>query len=806
MFRNHLKIAWRNLLKDRQFTFLNLLGLSAGLACTLLIFLWVRDEYSYDRFAQPNGQIYQLMEHRKAAGNLSLTDESSGILGETLIKQMPEIEYAAAVAPPDWWQPFTLSAGEKNLKAIGQYAGKDYFSIFPFPLLEGKSGQVLADKNSIVLSKDLAVKLFGTTDDVIGKKVRFQQDTSFFVSGVFELPANSSQQFDFVLSFEYLKDVQDWVKTWENEGPHNFVLLRNGTDIDRFNQAIAGVITRNCQDTTRTAFATRFADNYLDNTFIHGAKVDSRIDNVRLFSLIAIFILAIACVNFMNLSTAKATRRLKEVGIKKVMGAGRRQLILQFLIESLLLTLFGLLLAVALAYLLLPQFNQLTGKQIALRFDAPLVVELVIIAVSTGLLAGSYPAFYLSGFNPITVLKGKLAASLAGANARKGLVVFQFTLSIVLIVSVLIVYRQVQFIQAIDPGFQKNHVIRFSAEGKILQHQEAFVTQLKNIPGVVNASFTSHSMVGRNYGTTALDWYGKDPRQNVYFEGFMCGYDFIETMGMHMAAGRSYTRNFGDDATTRASIGAASPRSSSPVTFASSVILNETAVRAMNLKDPIGKNIRIYGQTRQIAGIVKDFHFESLHEAVRPSFLILDDGNPWFKVMVRIKGGQEAATIGRIREFYESYNRGFPFSFSFLDDAYQKQYTTEVRAGILSRYFAGLAILISCLGLFGLATFTAQRRQKEIGIRKVVGASVNSIVSLFSAEFLKLILLSVCIAVPLSWWAMTQWLQSFAYRISIGPGVFLMACGSVVAITLATVAFHAIKAALVNPVKSLRTE
>jgi putative ABC transport system permease protein len=786
MFRNHLKIAWRNLLKDRQFTFLNVLGLSAGLACTLLIFLWVRDEYSYDRFAQPNGQIYQLMEHRKAAGNLSLTDESSGILGETLIKEMPEIEYAAAVAPPDWWQPFTLSAGEKNLKAIGQYVGKDYFSIFPFPLLQGKPGQVLADKNSIVLSKDLAGKLFGTTDDVVGKKVRFQQDTSFFVSGVFELPANSSQQFDFVLSFEYLKDVQNWVKTWENEGPHNFILLKNGTDIDRFNQAIAGVITRNCQDTTRTAFATRFADNYLDNTFIHGAKVDSRIDNVRLFSLIAIFILAIACVNFMNLSTAKATRRLKEVGIKKVMGAGRRQLILQFLIESLLLTLFGLLLAVALAYLLLPQFNQLTGKQIALRFDLPLIIELLVITVFTGLLAGSYPAFYLSGFNPISVLKGRLAASLAGANARKGLVVFQFTLSIVLIVSVLIVYRQVQFIQSIDPGFQKDHVIRFSAEGKILQHQEAFVTQLKNIPGVVNASFTSHSMVGRNYGTTALDWYGKDPRRNVYFEGFMCGYDFIETMGMHMAAGRSYTRNFGDDTTK--------------------IIINETAVRAMNLKDPVGKNIRIYGQTRQIAGIVKDFHFESLHEAVRPSFLMLDDGNSWFKVMVRIKGGDEAATIGRIREFYESYNRGFPFSFSFLDDAYQKQYTTEVRAGILSRYFAGLAILISCLGLFGLATFTAQRRQKEIGIRKVVGASTGSIVSLFSAEFLQLVLISVCIAVPLSWWAMTHWLQSFAYRVSIGADVFLIAGGSVVMITLATVAFHAIRAALVNPVKSLRTE
>jgi len=792
MFKNHLKIAWRNLLKDRQFTVLNILGLSAGLACTLLIFLWVKDEYSFDRFdarvgpSGQRGQIYQLMEYRKAAGNMSLTDESSGLLSETLIGQIPAIEYAAPVAPPDWWQPFTLTTGDKNLKAIGQYAGKDYFNIFPFPLLEGKPGQVLADKNSIVLSEKLAKSLFGSTRNIIGKKVRFQQQKDFFVSGVFDLPAYSSQQFDFVLSFEYLKDVQSWVKTWENTGPHNFVLLRPGTDIGVFNREIAGTITKGSGDTSRSAYATLFADNYLDNTFIHGAKVGSKIDNVQLFSLIAIFILAIACINFMNLSTAKATRRLKEVGIKKVMGAGRQQLIVQFLIESLLLTVFSVILALLLAWLLLPQFNQLTAKQMTLSFDPGLLLGLLGITLFTGLLAGSYPAFYLSGFNPITVLKGKLTTSFAGAAARKGLVVFQFTLSVILIVSVLVVYKQVQFIQSIDPGYQKDNVIRFGSEGKILDNEAAFAAQLKKIPGVVDASYTSNSMVGRNYGTTALDWVGKDPRETVYFEGFASGYDFIETMGMHMAAGRSFSRAFGADT--------------------SKIILNEAAVRAMNLKDPVGQNIKLYGQSCQIIGIVKDFHFESLHEPVKPSFMILNSSNSWFKMMVRIKAGQEAATIGRIQQYYESYNPGFPFSFSFLDEAYQKQYSTELRAGILSRYFAGLAILISCLGLFGLATFTAQRRQKEIGIRKVVGASVNGIVAMFSADFLKLVFIALLIAFPLSWWAMTQWLQGFAYRITIGADVFVVAAVSVLCITFATVGYQAIKAALANPVRSLRSE
>ena len=788
MFRNNLKIAWRNLVKDRQFTLLNILGLSAGLTCALLIWLWVNDEMSFDKFNEKDSQLYQLMENRYYDGGLHLSDESSGILGETIAKEMPEVEYAAALAPPEWYPPFTLTVGEKNLKASGQYAGKDYFQIFSFRLIDGKKGQALGDKNSIVISDRLAMKLFNRTDNLIGKTIRFQHERDFAVSGVFEqVPTHSSQQFDFVLSFDYLKDVQDWVRSWNNTGPHNFVLLKKGTDIDAFNKKISGLIGKYGGDTTRRAYAVRFSDGYLGNSFVHGARTGGRIEYVRLFSIIAIFILAIACINFMNLSTAKASRRMKEVGIKKVVGASRGQVIFQFLAESLLLSFFSMLLALGIAWLLLPGFNRLTGKEINLDFSSPLLPVLLCITLVTGLFAGSYPALYLSGFRPSEVLKGKLQSSVAELLARRGLVIFQFSLSVILIVSVLVVYEQIRFIQSTNPGYTKEHIIRFASEGRLQNTEETFNAGLRQLPGVVDASFTSHSMVGRNYGTDGLSWEGAGPKESVYFEGFNCGYHFFETMGMQMSAGRSFSKDFGGEG--------------------NKIILSETAIRAMRLKDPVGKNIKLYGNSMQIIGVVKDFHFESLHEAVKPSFLLLGEGiNPWFKIMVRIKGEDEKAAIDRIRQYYTAYNPGFPFSYGFLDEAYQKQYESESRVSQLSRYFAGLAILISCLGLFGLAAFTAQRRQKEIGIRKVVGASASRIAVMLSGDFLKLIGISLAIAIPVSWLFMNQWLQTYAYRIRIGAGIFLTASVSVLLITLLTICYQSLKAALANPVRSLRSE
>jgi len=787
MLKNYLKIAFRNLKKDKLFTLLNVVGLSAGIACTLLIYLWVHDELSYDKFFANNSRIYQVMEHRKNSGSQSLSDESSGMVSDALKVQDGAVEYAAAVAPADWFPKSTLTVGDKNIKASGQYAGKDYFKIFSFKMIAGDRNSALDAKTSIVISEDLAKRLFNTTENVIGKGIKVQHDKVFFVSGVYELPLHSSQQFDFVQSFDYLGDVQSWVKTWGNGGPHNFVMLKQGEDVNAFNKRITGLITKHSGDTARMPFAMRFSDNYLENTFNHGSRVGGRGEYVKLFSLVAIFILVIACINFMNLSTAKASGRMKEVGIKKVVGADRSQLVIQFLSESTLLALFTTILAVGIAWLFLPQFNQLTGKDIHLEFDPSLILTLIGITLFTGIVSGSYPALYLSKFNPLAILKGKISSSFSDLVARKGLVVFQFTISVVLIVAVLVVYQQIQFIQSTSPGYQKDNIVRFSSEGNLQGKEETFTAALKNIPGVVNASFTQHNIVGRNFGTGGLSWSGDINDQTVYFEGFFGGYNFVETLGMKMAAGRPFSKNFGAEA--------------------SKVLLNETAVKRMNLKDPVGKNIKMFGGNFQIIGIVKDFHFESLHEPVVPAFILLAGGtNPAFKIMVRIKNDHQKETIAQIQHLYESYNPGFPFTYSFLDEAYQKQYETETRVSTLSEYFSMLAILISCLGLFGLVAFTAQKRQKEIGIRKVIGASVNSITFMLTKDFLGLVFIAVLIAFPLSWYLMDRWLSSFAYRINISPLVFLIAIASVILITILTVSFQAIKAALANPVKSLRSE
>ena len=776
MFKTNLKIAWRNLIKDKQFTLINVLGLSAGLACALLIFLWVNDEVSYDKFFANNDRLYQLMENG--------SEESSGLLADAVKQQTPGVEYAAAVAPPYWFPQYTLSVGDKNIKASGQYVGKDYFNIFSFKLIEGNKNHVLENRNAIVISDELARKLLGTTENIIGKAVRFDEDTTFYISGVFEqVPSHSSQQFDFVLSFEYFKSIKEWVTRWGDRGPSNYVLLNEGTDIKALNQIVADVITVNTGDTTRRVFAARFSDLYLHNNYGKNAAGGGRIQFVKLFSLLAIFVLVIACINFMNLSTAKASRRLKEIGIKKVVGADRKQLIFQFLSESLMLTLCATVFAVGLALLLLPAFNRITGKQIDLHFDTTIVMYFIAIVLCTGLLAGSYPSLYLSRFNPLTVLKGKLNTSIAELLSRKGLVVFQFTLSTILIVSVIVINQQIQFIQNTDAGYNKNSILRFSAEGNIRGKEEGFITQLKNIAGVVNASTTYHKMVGRGYSHAGMQWQGQDPDIDVFFEAFEVNYDFIETMGMQMKEGRSFSRSFGGDSTN--------------------IVLNETAVKVMGLKNPVGSTIQKSGKNMQVIGVVKDFHFESLHEPIKPAYLFLEPGNI---IVVSVRSNNQRQTISAIQRLYEKYNSGFPFTFNFLDEAYQKQYDSETRVSALSKYFAGLAIVISCLGLFGLAAFTAQKRRKEISVRKVVGASVVDITAMLSKDFLQLIFISLVIALPVSWWVMSNWLQNFAYRINITPYVFVIAGISVVLVTLFTISFQSIKAAMSNPVNSLRSE
>ncbi|MGK9121106.1 ABC transporter permease [Olivibacter jilunii] len=789
MFKSYFRITWRNLWKNKTFSFINLTGLAVGMACVLLIYLWVNDELSIDKFHKNDSRLFQVMENRVNADGILTSETTSGPMAKALKGDMPEVDLVASVYSSG---EHIFSAEEHDIKANGLYAGEDFFKMFSYPLLQGNRDHILKGRSEIVISKSLARRLFDTGENMIGKMVKFDHTKQLMVSGVFEdIPRQSSERFDFVLSFDEFTEGQEWAKSWGNTWTRTFLMLKEGADAALFNTKITDYIkvknNYNREEMHRTAFIARYTDRYLYGKYENGKLVGGRIDYVRLFSIIAIFILVIACINFMNLSTAKASKRMKEVGIKKAMGVNRSALVFQYLSESVMMAMFALLIAVAIVSILLPQFNQITGKQLALVADPYFIPAFLAIALCTGLIAGTYPAFYLSGFSPINVLKGKLSNSIGELWTRKGLVVFQFALSIILIVSVLVVYRQIEFIQNKNLGYTKENVIYFSREGKAAEQGNlaTFVSELKKIPGIVNASSTVHNMQGHNSGTSGIQWPGRDPNDQTEFEHVTANYDLIETLGVEMKEGRTFSRNFGSDT--------------------SAIIFNEAAIAFMGLDNPIGKTVDLWDRKMQIIGVVKNFNFESLHEKVKPLFFRLAPEETYL-FMARVKTGMEKETIDRLRQLYQTFNPGFPFDYRFLDEEYQALYTSEQRVATLSGYFAGIAILISCLGLFGLAAFTAERRQKEIGIRKVLGASVNGVIALLSKDFIRLVVIAIVIAVPIAWYVMDKWLQNFAYHIGITWWMFALAGLLAVAIALLAVGAQSVKAALMNPVKSLRSE
>ena len=506
MLRHNLILIYRSFKRFKSTFIINLLGLSTGLASALLIYLWVNDELTMDKFHEKDSRLYQVRENWSEDTGGNTTIESSGPAADALKADMPEVEYAAELAPPTWPQfdGFVLSANERITRATGQYAGKDYFNIFSYKLIQGDANRALADKNSIVISEDLALKLFNTKHDIVGKAIEFQHDRELLVSGVFEnIPSSSSTHFDFVLPFEIFEEIAPWSLDWNSSGPYIYVVLREGTDVRAFNKKIEDFVQKktNGKITSRKMFLTPYSGNYLYGNYENGVQSGGRIEYVRLVSVIALFILAIACINFMNLSTAKAATRIKEVGVKKALGAGRKRLVIQYLGESMFMTLLSLITAVAIVGLVLPQFNVITGKQLELRPDAGLVVSLICILLFTGLIAGSYPAFYLSGFNPVTVLKGKLNSSVGEVWVRKGLVAFQFTLSIILIVSVLVLYKQIDFVQRQNLGYNKDNVIYFDVEGRVKGNHETFLSEIKRVPGIQNAASSTHDMVGHAWSS-----------------------------------------------------------------------------------------------------------------------------------------------------------------------------------------------------------------------------------------------------------------------------------------------------------------
>lgn len=786
MLRHNLILIYRNFRRFKTTFFINLIGLSTGLACTILIYLWVNDELKMDRFHEKGARLFQVMERQQHTGNYRVTDSTPWLLAEAFEEEMPEVEYAVVATPTYWFSRQTISVNNNPVKANGKYASKDFFNIFSYQLMEGDPNQVLDDKSSIVISADLATSLFGTSADVVGKTVMYQQDQLFKVSGVFEnLPPNSSEYFDFVLSYRILTDLHPKATAWGNSGPNTFVVLKNAADPGDFNKKIADFISTKSEDKHRELFATRYSDAYLFGHYENGVQSGGRIEYVRLFSIVAIFILLIACINFMNLSTARATRRIKEVGIKKVVGARRRTLVLQYLGESMLMTILGVAIAILIVDLFLPRFNMITDKNLALHPDPSLIGSLLAIILFTGLISGSYPALYLSGFNPAAVLKGRVNTSVGEFFARKGLVVFQFTLSVILIVSVVVIYHQIVFVQNKNIGYNKDNLIYFPKEGKVTSTLETFLAELNKIPGVLKATSIAQSTVGGG-NTTELSWEGKDPEQRIPFAIRPVNLDVIEMLDLKIVEGRSFSREFSSDT--------------------SGIIINEAGIEAMGLKDPIGKEVTLGPDvTLTIIGVVGDFHYESLHTEVAPLFFAL---KPQYTetIMAKIGAGHETETLKNIQQFYRQYNPGFPFDYRFVDADYQALYGDEQRVSILSGYFSGIAILISCMGLFGLAAFTAERRRKEIGIRKVLGSSEFSIVYLLSGDFTKLVLLAILIALPFSYLLTKQWLDNFAYKIPLQWWYFLGAGLFALSIAWLTVGTQAVRAARVNPTHCLRDE
>jgi ABC-type antimicrobial peptide transport system permease subunit len=792
MLINYFKIAWRNILKDRQFTLLNLLGLSTGLACSLLLYLWIADELKVDKFNDKDKQLYQVMSNAKTDHGIETGWGTPGLLGKTLSEEIPDIEYSVSILPASWFSHGgMLTSGDTHIKAKGQFVGKDYFNVFTCPFVQGDRNQLFADHHQIAISEELANKLFHTTQNLAGKRLHWDLDEfggDFAISGVFKKPPpNATEQFDCLLNYGLVLERRPNLNIWSNSDPSTYVIVKPQTRIDQLNDKIKGFVQSKHKNANSSLFLVNYSDRYLHGKYENGVQVGGRITYVKLFSIVSLVILIIACINFMNLSTAKAARRIKEVGIKKVVGALRRDLILQYLGESMMMAFLAMIVAILLITALLPVFNDLTGKQLLLNVNGSLVLTVLAIVVFTGLLAGSYPAFYLSGFRPAAVLKGQLSASAGELWIRKGLVVFQFTLSVIFIIGVLVVYKQINYIQSKDLGYNRQQLVHFEIpvenSEKFFKAAAGFLDEVRALPGVVSASSYAHNLTGDHGNISGFQWPGKDPNKDINFANLEMGYGFIKTVGIQLAEGRDFSGN--DLAHNE-------------------IIFNQAAIDAMGLKDPIGKTVKFWDQQRVIVGVAKNFHFESLYQSVKPCFFQLYPVMP--NILVRLRAGAERSTLGRIQKIYAHFTNDTPFDYKFLDEDYRAQYISETRIGLLSRYFAGLAIIVSCLGLFGLASFAAQKRRKEIGIRKVVGASVSQVLTLLSVDFLKLVLVAVVVAFPLSWWAMNQWLDNFAYRTPIGAGIFLVTGAAILFITLLTISFQSVRAALANPADSLRTE
>ncbi len=778
-----LLLTLRRFRREKRSFLINLTGLTSGITCTILIFLWVWDEMQVDRFHTQDQQLYHVLGNFKQGDALNTWNGTPSPLGDALEAEIPEILRACAATDPGWQMEFRLTRAGSKYGAVGKFVGEPYFELFSYPLVDGVEDSLLRNLNSIVISESLALQLFGKTTGILGEQLdwQFQQlESPAVVSGVFaDPPANSTDQFDFVLPFALYRKV--FGDEWANPNAVTYVLVDPNSSIEEVNQKIAKIFSTRMPEAEVDYFLQRYSDQYLYGEFENGKQAGGRVTYVRCFSWLALFILCIACINFINLSTAKSIQKAKAVGIRKALGAGRWRLIREYFGEAVFLTQISILFALFGLYFLLPYFNQFTGKTLQLSFSWPLLIALVLIGLLTSLFAGAYPALYASSFPSITLVQSRNAQQNGGISLREILVTGQFTLSIVMIVGVLVLSKQMDFLQKKSLGYERENLIRLSTGGGNAGELESFLAEIKRLPGVIQASAMTNDFFELPGGE--LTWEGQGDKE-VSFSRHIVNYDFVETLGIRLKEGRTFSRDFAE-----------SPQ----------IILNETAVRAMELQSPVGKRAKFWGQEVSIVGVVQDFNFKSLHEDIGPMFFQLSQ-NFLSQVIIRLKPGNTADQLEQLSTIYEHFNPGQAFTYHFIDEDYRQLYGAEERMAALGRYFAALAIILSCLGLLGLIFFMTEGRRKEICIRKILGSSTAELIQLLSLGFTKMMAVAALIAIPISLYLANEWLSRFAYRIDVEWWFFALAILIGAGLSYLTIFRQILSTAKLNPAEVLRNE
>lgn len=786
MFKNYLKIAWRNLTRNKGFSFINILGLTIGITCTMLILLWVQDELNYDKAQANYNDIYKIIANRDF-NNMVFTDHNMVLpLAQFIKNEIPQVKHATVTTQG---QSHVIKYGDVRLKQNSYTVSEDFFKMFSFKFIKGSAKTAIPDAYSIVLTQSAAKALFGNTDP-INKVVKVDNDYDAKISAVIEdMPGNSTFQFDYIDAFNYSnEDTKRSMNEWTNSSWAVFVQTQPGANIKAIEKKINDIkYSHDPNDKNiSTYFAFPMRNWHLRSDFKDGKNVGGMIEYVRMFSIIACVILLIACVNFMNFSTARSEKRAKEVGVRKTLGSGKKQLVLQFYFEAMILTFIAFVVSMIAVLALLPSFNQLVDKHLSLPFTQPVFwLGALAIIIFTGFIAGSYPALYLSSFNPVKVLKGTFKPGRYAALPRRILVVAQFLISIFLISSTIIVYQQIQHIKSRNIGYNPNNLIMIPSSPDIQKNYTVIKQELLKT-GLINAvTRTLSPITGIWWKSPGPDYQGKPEGQTIIFNGLNADVDFSKAMGIKMLAGKDF--------------------SGMPVD-SSSMLLNKAAVEAMGLKNPVGMEMRYGPRKYTVIGITDNVIMESPFKPVEPLMVYYQPDNS-YNLSIRLNNNvQPQNAVASIQKIFTTYNPSEPFEYHFADAEYGKKFITEELISKLTNIFAGLAIFICCIGLAGLASFTIEKRIKEIGIRKVLGASVQQLLMLISKEFLRLVLIAFVIAVPATWWFMHNWLQQYTFRVNISIWMFAVVGLIVLLLTLIVVSLNTMKAAVTKPVKSLRTE